>query len=73
MDIVYATSNNTVNVDGRKCRIQEGQPWDADAQVVRLYPSLFVTAPERVQSDDGPVEVATAVPGEKRSTRRTRK
>ena len=46
--------------------LRRGEAWYADDPVVEERPDLF----ENADDEDAPVEEATAVPGEKRSTRR---
>lgn len=62
-------------------RVQEGESYPEDAPVVKEFPQNFLTpdewaeqkAKKRVMFGPGPVEQATAAPGEKRQTRRPAK
>lgn len=67
--IVYAVEDAAVGMpDGSIVSIRRGQPYPADAPVVRRTPGFFSTDPTGVV--ESPVEQATAAPGERRSTRR---
>jgi hypothetical protein len=46
--------------------LRRGEAWRADDPIVKERPDLF----ENADDQDAPVEEATAVPGDKRSTRR---
>ena len=73
MDIVYA--KQTVHLIGRNVLIVAGEAWDASDPIVKEFPGYFAADPGKVRSsrtNSGEVEQATAAPGEKRSTRRSR-
>ena len=80
MDVVYATETASVMVDGAMHSVFKGTHWSAADPIVRANPSLFSdnpcyglsysTPPPEMYAP--PVEAATAVPGEKRSTRTAR-
>lgn len=82
MDIVYAQASEKVMLhSGQVARVVRGQHWPATDPVVRARPDLFTTdprygllytqAPPGYDADLNEVEEATAVPGEKRSARRS--
>lgn len=58
MPNVYANKSVVVRVNGMPISIKENQPFDANEAVVREHPWLF----------ESPIEAATAVPGERRTT-----
>jgi hypothetical protein len=76
--VVYATVRARVQLEsGISGMVQKGSHWPADDPVVRAHPDWFSTDPRygmsySVEPDgwDAPVEEATAVPGERRNTRR---
>lgn len=79
MDVVYAKYSAQVETpDGGRHAVYGGQHWPADDPVVRANPAVFTpdarygmaysTPPPEMA--EPPVEQATAVPGEKRNTRR---
>lgn len=81
MDIVFAQGDGQVPLrSGRTAQVRKGQHWPATDQVVKLRPDLFTAdprfgllyteAPPGFDAELNEVEEATAVPGEKRSTRR---
>lgn len=70
MKIVYAVDTATVCLTtGDTFTIHRGQKYDAELQVVREQPGFFSEDPQ-TGMEDGPVETATAAPGERRSVRR---
>jgi hypothetical protein len=82
MEIVYAQGNAKVLLkSGQIARVVVGQHWPATDQVVRLRPDLFTDdprygllyteAPPGFDEQLNEVEMATAVPGEKRNARRS--
>lgn len=73
--IVYAKATGSVGTSHGVERLKAGDPWDADDPTVIENPDAFTTGPDRVRRSGGEtvvVEQATAAPGEKRSTRRSR-
>lgn len=79
MQVVYATGTRPVQMStGIGGMVQKGSHWPASDPVVLANPDLFSTDPRygllySVEPDgwDEPVvEEATAVPGERRNTRR---
>lgn len=78
MNVVYAKGTRSVQLPtGISGMVRVGTHWPADDPVVLAHPDLFSTDPRfgllySVQPDgwDAPVEEATAVPGERRNTRR---
>ncbi|HEY9371529.1 hypothetical protein [Streptomyces sp.] len=87
MQLAFATANTTVTTPGGvHVLIRAGEHWPATDPIVKAHPKLFSRDPKiglRVSAplDEGAdaevkvepaVETATAAPGEKRSTRRTR-
>lgn len=80
MKIVYATSTTSVALEGGGSgTVVFGSHWPADDPIVRAHPDLFSDdarygmnySVEPAGYGDPPVEMATAAPGEKRTTRRT--
>lgn len=71
---VYAKQNAATTHRGRTVRTKRGEAWHASDPLVREHPDLFAADPPTVRGTpaEGPVEQATAAPGEKRTTRRTR-
>lgn len=75
-DIVWAVSEGTVVYRGLRVRLERGQVWDKSDPLVKDRPQLFSTEPPLVCRtgvrgvEAKPVEAASAVPGEKRATRR---
>lgn len=77
--VVYAMGSQSVHLPaGATVRVAKGQHWPASDPVVLAAPQLFSTDPRwgmayTVEPDgyDAPVETATSVPGERRTTRRT--
>jgi hypothetical protein len=81
MDVVYASATARVTTpEGGTVMVRKGTHWPADDPIVAQSPSLFSDDPryglEFSRKPDGfdepPVEQATAAPGERRATRRTR-
>lgn len=73
MDLVYA--KQSVHLIGRGILVVAGEAWDANDPLVKEHPDMFEEDPRRVRSsrtESGHVEQATAAPGEKRSTRRSK-
>lgn len=70
--IVYATAQTSVHFGGLVVRLAPGQPWDASDPFVKARPELFSSTPAFVHRTAAPVEEATAVPGERRTTKRAR-
>jgi uncharacterized Fe-S cluster protein YjdI len=71
----YAKSTTIIAHEGEKVRLYEGEVWSAADPVVKGHPELFADKPTKLRRtvpEAAPVETATAVPGEKRTTRRTR-
>jgi hypothetical protein len=62
--ILQATSSFFARVGGIDLPVKAGDLADADSEVAKKYPSLFV--PVAVRFAGGRVEQATAAPGEKR-------
>lgn len=60
MQKVRANADAVVRIAGMPRAVREGQAFDKSDEVVRAYPWLF----------EAPVEEATAVPGQRRTTRR---
>jgi hypothetical protein len=68
--IVYALETAAVGLTtGDIFTIRRGQKYSSDLQVVRERPGFFSDDPQ-TGMEDGPVEQATAAPGERRNTRR---
>lgn len=68
--VVYATETASVALStGDVFTIHRGQKYSTSLQVVRERPGWFSDDPQ-TGMEDGPVEQATATPGEKRNTRR---
>lgn len=76
MDVVYATGNFVVAIEaGGMVRVQRGTHWPADDPIVKSHPHGFSTDPRHGlfftrEPAEGPIEQATANPGEKRNARR---
>ena len=83
--VVYAKAHVVLPMpDGQSIRVTMGSHWPAEDPVVRQHPGAFTDdprygmswtgrAPEymtRPPSTPGPVEEASAAPGERRATRR---
>jgi hypothetical protein len=69
-NVVFAVETATVALTtGDTFTIHRGQKYSTTLQVVREQPGFFSTDPE-TGMEDGPVEQATAAPGERRNTRR---
>jgi len=69
MKIVYAKSTTSVGSEhGLIHRLTMGEAWDGNDPVVVSHPTLFSDDPVLVKTSRGVevVEMATAVPGEKR-------
>jgi hypothetical protein len=82
MDIVFAQGSDQVQLkSGAVAQVRKGQHWPSTDQVVRARPDLFTSdprygllyteAPPGYDAELNEVEEATAVPGEKRSARRS--
>lgn len=71
MGLAFPKQPATVRFNGRLYNVPAGEPWDADDPLVRAHPDLFDTEPAKVhRTTAGPVEQATAAPGERRTVRR---
>lgn len=70
MKYMYALSNTTTYHNQRRVQLHRGEAWDASDPFVKANQHLFADQPPVVRTVDGPVEQATAAPGEKRRTRR---
>lgn len=81
MRVVYATGSTMVTTpDGGRHRVKAGEHWAADDPVVGAAPAGLFSDDPRVgvrwsglppaELAEGPVEQATAGPGEKRAVRR---
>lgn len=71
MNLVYAQSNAVVATDGRSVRLRIGEPWYADDPFVLAHPASFgPEPPAKIVRGRAPVEQSTAVPGERRKTKR---
>jgi hypothetical protein len=73
MELVYATASTTITDDyGQSFTLQRGEVWQASDPLVLSRPMFFSKNPviARTSQGAGVVEVATAVPGEKRKTNR---
>jgi hypothetical protein len=79
IDVVYARVQTMLTLpDGTRVVVPQGSHWPSDDPVVRDRPELFSADPRygmlfssAPDGYDAPVEEATAVPGEKRSVRRS--
>lgn len=75
---VYANCNGAVYEDGLRVQLEQDQIWDANDPFVKKRPDLFSATPRKVNNTTGshvavrrgPVESATAAPGEKRAAKR---
>lgn len=83
-DVVWAVSSGSVSTSKGRERVTAGEPWDRNDVTVRENPGYFTDGPERARRvggqtvpvgppADGPVEQATAGPGEKREVRRSKR
>jgi hypothetical protein len=78
MKPMFAKATVSVAMEGVPVLVREGTHWSDEDPVVRAYPQLFSDDPRfgmlfsrPLQPEDyPPVETATAVPGERRNTRR---
>lgn len=81
IDVVYATSTQVVNLPNGTVRgVRKGSHWSADDPVVKAGPDglfsrdprwgLEYTPGSEPDGYDAPIETASAVPGERRTTRR---
>lgn len=80
-DIVFAMSSCSLvdPASGLKVRLSEGEAWWASDPFVKARPDLFVSAPSTVRGQRSvkvvpvvaDVELATAVPGVKRSVKKS--
>ena len=71
MGFKFATETAHVTLaDGRGAFVAQGSVWDADDEVVALYPHFFADAPEGGVQRSSPVEVADDVPGVKRAVKK---
>ena len=72
MEYVIATSTSFFNMpDGQAIFVEAGERWAKDSALVRKYPGSFAKPEEGdIRGVEGPVEQATAAPGEKRTTKR---
>ena len=78
MAICYAQSTvSTTNAGGVIYRLNVGEVWDDNDQLVKEHPNLFSKTPPRIRTSRGwvppeaVIETATAAPGEKRRTKRS--
>jgi hypothetical protein len=62
-EVVYAKFNGWI---GPYLFLRKGEPWAADADVVKQYPQHFTSEPGKALRGARPVETATAAPGETR-------
>ena len=75
MDYLFAKANCVVVWNEFKVVIHNGEAWHASDPFVKANPHLFAAAPTIVKGHPAvskPVESASAEPGEKRTTRRTK-
>jgi hypothetical protein len=80
MRVVYAVTSFMAGLpDGGQYPVRGGQHWPADDPVVLAHPGMFSEDPrtgletynhQLPAGEDGPVEAATAAPGERRNVRR---
>jgi hypothetical protein len=74
MSYKFANAQSVVSWNGLRLRLNPGEVWAADDPFVRANPGLFADVPPVVcSSGSAPVsrvEQATAMPGERRTTRR---
>jgi hypothetical protein len=75
LKIVFATTTFQAQLsDGGQYPVRAGQHWPADDPVVQAHPGMFSDDPRfgletynhQLPADSGPVEAATAAPGERR-------
>jgi hypothetical protein len=70
MSIVYAVETASIALTtGGTYTVHRGQKYSDALQVVREQPGFFSEDPQ-TGMEDGPVETATATPGERRNARR---
>jgi hypothetical protein len=69
---VTAGQTTTVEVDGQTVVVLAGSTFKATDPVVKAGPHIFETAGQAEPETDPPVESATAGPGEKRRTSRSK-
>lgn len=78
MDIVYPVADAVLPLkSGASFTIRRGQHWSAHDTVVQEHPDMFTTdaryglafSTPPQELSEGPVEQATAAPGERRSVR----
>lgn len=68
---VFSRASAAVRWRGNVIRLNVNDIWPADDPFVKDHPALFTPDPPNVhRTTAAPVEQASAVPGEKRSTRR---
>jgi hypothetical protein len=78
MQYKFALGSCVVHVGGNPVNLTAGEAWDATDEVVATHPGMFGDEPPFVRRLIGGlaqyqvVEEASAAPGEKRTTRRTR-
>jgi hypothetical protein len=79
MKVVFATTSfQATAADGGQRFVRAGSHWPADDPVVASAPGMFSDDPRygletyshQLPPDAGPVESATAAPGERRNVRR---
>jgi hypothetical protein len=70
MEYVIATSTSFFDLDGDTVFVTIGERWARDSALVKKYPGSFAD-PEPADIRGG-VESASAAPGEKRATVRTK-
>lgn len=73
-NIVYPTLTGWVRTGEHPTFLNSAEPWDADDPFVHAHPDLFSADPGFAPRRSVPagVEQASAAPGEKRATRRSR-
>lgn len=71
---VHPKTTCVVAYKGERVRLNPNQTWYADDPFVKAHPGFFADDPVNVSRSSGyrPVEQATAAPGEKRATRRSK-
>jgi len=72
--LVFVKDSVSTFANGAKIRLSKDEAWEDSDPVVKGSPELFTDRPEHVQSSVeravGPVESASAAPGEKRSAKK---
>jgi hypothetical protein len=81
MALVFARTTCVTSLGETRVNLTAGEAWDAEDPLVAEHPDLFIEQPPLLRRTHGglavsqanpEVEDATARPGEKRSTRRSR-